>query len=88
MAYPTATIYDYRVREVEVTRTPSEGYFVAEYSTNGGTTWLPLFPFTFGDETSAMNEIGNVVSEEAQFRTKVQTGEVPVVSVTAYPGNT
>jgi hypothetical protein len=87
MASPTASIYTYRVKEVDVRKTPSEGYFVAEYSSDGGTTWLPVFPWTFQSLNEAMGEIANTVSEEEQFRTKVESNLAPFVTITAYPGN-
>lgn len=84
MPYPTSTLYAYRVREVDLGRIPSEGYFVAEFTGNG-TTWLPVFAWTFQNETEAMNEIANIVSAEAQFKAKVLAGETPIVRLHAYP---
>lgn len=84
MAQPTPTLYAYRVKEVDMRKSPSEGYFVAEF-TGDGTTWTPVFPWTFGSEDEAMGEIANIVSEEAQFKARVLANEVPIVRITSYP---
>lgn len=97
--YPIPAIYYYRVTHIwnprqvnslafnASTITASGGYFIAEYSTNGGVAYLPLFPFIFEDLQPALQAIGIVVTGEANFQSQVNTSP-PVVTQTehiAYP---
>ncbi len=84
MALPDPTLYAYRVKEVDMRRSPSEGYFVAEF-TGDGVNWTPVFPWTFQSHDEAMGEISNIVSEEAQFKARVLANDTPIVRYTDYP---
>ena len=94
MAYPTPTIYTYRVREVKASQ-PASGpnaYYIAEFSTNSGTTWLPLNDLPFGSKVEANQYIANVVNNEAKFQKQFLQAKkfanpktVPTQTIYAYP---
>jgi len=70
MAYPTPSIYTYRVVEVTPVdkATGQNGYFTAEFSTDSGTTWKKLFGIPFTSLTEAYQAIGKIVANEAKFQ--------------------
>ena len=70
MSYPSPSIYTYRVVGVESPDpgTGENGYFVAEFSTNSGTTWLPLFQTPFTSKTEAFQAIAKLLGDEAKFQ--------------------
>jgi hypothetical protein len=94
MAYPTPTIYDYRVlvtpstpnSSLAVGTTPA--YYQAQFSTDSGSTWRPLNGLIYQSLTEAYNQIGFVVSDETGFQTRFEAGgsNVPAAqTVSAYP---
>lgn len=94
MSYPSPSIYTYRVVGV-FSPQPANGqnaYFIAEFSTNSGTTWLPLVQTPFTSETEAFQAIGKIVANEAKFQKQyLQASKfnnpkvVPTRTVFAYP---
>lgn len=95
MAYPTPTIYTYRVQETKQTGGAANGsnaYYRPEFSTNSGTSWTPVSPVPYQSLQEAFQKIGKIVNNEAQFQKQflqVKKFEnpkiVPVVTIYAYP---
>ncbi len=85
MAYPTPTIYQYRVLETRNARNANEAFFVAQFSINAGVTWFSLYPWTFQNLTEANDVIANEIREEAQLRTRVQQQAVTFTQVHPIP---
>lgn len=91
MAYPTPTLYNYRVaatNPVGFSGSDAVGYFIAEFSVDGGTTYKPLFQQPFQSKTEAFNAIGFVVGSEANFKKNYlasKTGFVPSRTTYSYP---
>lgn len=70
MAYPSPTLYTYRVREVQAVNkaTGENGYFEAQFSTDSGTTWAPALQTPFTSLVEAYQAIAALVNNEAQFQ--------------------
>ncbi len=94
MAFPTPTLYSYRVVGVSAVNAESDvkSYFVAEFSTDDEATWRPVLQNLYWSETEAINAIAKIVANEAQFQTQfLQVSKfankqvVPVRTVYAYP---
>lgn len=61
--------------------TAVQGWFLTEYSTNGGTTWALTGDGPFQDAQSAFTCISNIVSNEAQFAANLP----PATTHVSYP---
>lgn len=85
MPFPTPTIYQYRVLHTKDATNAFKAMYESQFSINGGVTWFSLYPFTFQDLNEALREIANVVSQEAQFRTKIQHRNATFTEVFPYP---
>src|SRR2546429_12473 len=82
MAYPSPTIYVYRIKQIYPGSgacpggTPIQnGYFETQFSVDGGTNYRVLHANPFFSQTEAANAIAAVVGSESQFRTAVQNGQ-------------
>lgn len=85
MAYPTPTIYRYRVLLTRDARDVTQAMYEAQFSINVGTTWFNLYPYSFSSLEEAKDCIANVVRAESQFRTKIQKKQATYSQVYAYP---
>lgn len=85
MAFPTPTIYRYRVLHTQDATNPLAAMYEAQFSINAGVTWFSLYPYTFSSLQEANDVIANVVRSESQFRTKVQKKQATFTNVYAYP---
>ena len=74
-----ANFYLYRLQHVYSTvpgPNGPEGYWVIEFSGDGGTSWRPAFPFTFQSQTNAEQEALILISGENSFRDQVVSGQL------------
>lgn len=86
MAYPSPSIYYYRVRGFKLPNQPLEiGYFLPEYSSDGGVTYKAFTVIPFDSLQEAKQHIQTVVQNEAQFQQSVIAGTVVVGTTYAYP---
>ncbi len=85
MAFPTPTIYQYRVLETRNARNANEAFFIAQFSINAGVTWFSLYPWTFQDVNEAYDVIANEIRGEAQLRKRVQKKAVTYTQIHPYP---
>jgi hypothetical protein len=93
MAYPTPTIYDYRVLVTPSVKSSfpagtSSAVYQAQFSTDSGSTWRPLNGLIYQNLTEAFNQIGAVVSDETAFQARFLAGGggVPGLQTTeSYP---
>lgn len=92
MAYPTPSIYTYRVLELpqvtssQLSRNPRS--FQAQFSTDDGSTWRALTGLDYQSLLEAYWAIKNVVSDEAAFQVRFLAGNSftpDAVVVHAYP---
>lgn len=86
MAFPSPTIYYYRVRRFALpTQNLELGYFLPEYSSDGGVTFKPFHIIPFDSLLEAKQAIQNVVLSEAQFQQQVINNQIIVGTTYAYP---
>lgn len=89
MAYPSPSIYTYRVTNVAPPGIQAVnlglGFFLAEYSANAGTTWNQVFSLPFQSLQEAKQAISIIVGLESQFQAQVNAGLVPVTTHDVYP---
>lgn len=94
MSYPTPTIYTYRVRGFNPVNHANgqNSFYLAEFSTNSGTSWLQLFGRPFGSKSEAFQAIATIVNNETKFRKqylqaiKFENPKlVPTATTFAYP---
>lgn len=88
MAYPTPTIYSYRVATLPGVTGSSLPSYWAEFSTNGGSVWRRLNTFVYNSFDEAKNAIGTIVSDESDFRDEFLHGVARVpdpITTSAYP---
>jgi hypothetical protein len=94
MAYPTPTIYDYRVIEVAPVASGSTfaASFRTEFSTDSGSTWIALHALPFESLVEAYQAIGILVGSESRFQAQYEhpyaLGNMPIVptqTTHAYP---
>lgn len=90
MAYPTPTIYTYRVAKVNPVRRANgdNAYYVAQFSQDSGTTYGPIHGIPYGSLQEAFQAIGFIVSNESQFRNSIlypnKFNRVPVIPTVTY----
>ena len=86
MAYPSPSIYYYRVRGFKLPTQPLEiGYFLPEYSSDGGVTYHPFTVLPFDSLQEAKQHIQTIVQNEAQFQAQVNAGTIVAGTTYAYP---